>query len=203
MFVFSSLKSSYFTPAILLLSDAEKSLLSACHSLLKFFFLLRLICLGFFYNFTSPGLCKYFFLSLLIVLHTTSKPSCFRITLNSSGFIRICFVTFIPLLSFPKLIFYGNNPCSLLLNNLHFLIYFVVVVDKGNVYLWLAIIYINSLHDRANFFNLFHTNITLFKTEYPLFQRWCWRCVCVFGFFLLLFSYSFLWIQTVIQIKFA
>lgn len=155
MFVFSGLKSSYFTPAILLLSDAEKSLLSSCHSLLKFFFLLRLICLGFFYNFTSPGLCKYFFLSLLIVLHTTSKPSCFRITLNSSGFIRICFVTFIPLLSFPKLIFCGNNPCSLLLNNLHFLIYFVVVVDKGNVYLWLAIIYMNSLHDRANFLTYF------------------------------------------------
>jgi len=42
------------------------------------------------------------------------------------------------------------SSCSYLFINMHFLIYFFV--GKGNVYLWLPIMYLNSLHDRANFF---------------------------------------------------
>lgn len=149
---------SYFTPTILFLSDAKKSLLSACHSLLKFVFLLRLICLRFFYDFTYL-LWNYFSLSLLLVLHSPLILPVFMFTLNSCEFIKIRFVTLILLLSFPKIIFCGNSSCSLPFNSLPFLIYFVVV-DKGNVYLWLAIIYINSLMIGPTFLTISY-NITI------------------------------------------
>lgn len=121
-------------------------------------------------SFTIPLLFSYNYLSLslLIVLRSISKPSSLHVTLNSSEFIGICFVTLTLLLSFLKLIFCGNSSCSLLFNSLHFLIYFVVV-DKDNVYLWLPIIYINSLHDRANFFNYFIPISHYLKTESSLF----------------------------------